>query len=194
MRQPQNGEGSPFPCRRRRWPWPLLGLIAIGIGLFAWQAWPRDPGEHSADAGFLRDMHNHHSQAVSMAVAIRDRTEDPALFNMTTEMMLYQSTEMGMMFGLLDAWDLSYTGEDAPMTWMGHPTEGLMPGMATQEEMESLSTLPVDEAEILFLNLMIRHHQGGVQMAEALLERGGPTRCGAWRTGSWSSRTRRSTP
>jgi uncharacterized protein (DUF305 family) len=35
-----------------------------------------------------------------------------------------------------------------------------------------LQTLPVAEAEVLFLELMIRHHQGGVEMAEAYLERG----------------------
>ncbi len=51
------------------------------------------------------------------------------------------------------------------MAWMGHPVDGLMPGMATPEQVSQLETLPVDQAEVLFLQLMIRHHQGGLSMA-----------------------------
>ncbi|NJK45334.1 MAG: DUF305 domain-containing protein, partial [Pleurocapsa sp. SU_196_0] len=43
-------------------------------------------------------------------------------------------------------------------------------GMARQAEVERLSTLPVPQAEILFLQLMHRHHQGGVMMAEQVFE------------------------
>jgi uncharacterized protein (DUF305 family) len=75
------------------------------------------------------------------------------------------------MQGYLESWGLPFAGDDLPMTWMGHPTEGLMPGMATEEQIQQLRDLPVAEAEVLFLQLMIRHHQGGVEMAEALLER-----------------------
>jgi uncharacterized protein (DUF305 family) len=42
-------------------------------------------------------------------------------------------------------------------------------GMATRAEINELETLSVDEAEVKFLQLMIRHHQGGVVMAESLL-------------------------
>ena len=54
---------------------------------------------------------------------------------------------------------------------MGHPVVGLMPGMATQEEIDQLRTLPVTEAEVLFCQLMIRHHAAGIEMAQAALER-----------------------
>ena len=42
-------------------------------------------------------------------------------------------------------------------------------GMATIEQVYALDTLPVAEAEIFFLRLMIRHHQGGVGMAKLVL-------------------------
>ena len=106
-----------------------------------------------------------------MAMIIRDRTGDENLHFMATDIALTQSTQMGTMQGYLDLWGLPLTGTDAPMTWMGMPTEGLMPGMATPDEIAQLESLPVDQAEVLFLNLMIRHHQGGVDMAEAALER-----------------------
>jgi len=54
---------------------------------------------------------------------------------------------------------------------MGHPVEGLMPGMATSDEIDQLRTLPREEAEILFCRLMIRHHAAGIEMAEAAVER-----------------------
>jgi hypothetical protein len=57
------------------------------------------------------------------------------------------------------------------MSWKGHPTEGLMPGVATPEEIDLLSEAPPNEADRLFLRLMIPHHQGAIPMAEAILER-----------------------
>lgn len=47
----------------------------------------------------------------------------------------------------------------------------LMPGMATQSQVDELNTLPPDQMDIRFLQLMIRHHQGGVMMAQAAMEK-----------------------
>lgn len=157
-------------------PATLMGLliaaaITVGAGLFAWQALPHEPGDGSAEAGFLRDMHTHHSQAVDMAMAIRDRAPEENLRLLATEIALTQSTDMGAMQGYLTIWDLPLTGGEKPMSWMDHLVDGPMPGMATPEQVSQLDTLPVVEAEVLFLQLMIRHHQGGVEMAEALLQR-----------------------
>lgn len=46
-----------------------------------------------------------------------------------------------------------------------------MPGMASRADVNALTTLRVADAERSFLQLMIRHHQGGVAMAEAVLTR-----------------------
>ena len=43
---------------------------------------------------------------------------------------------------------------------------GLMPGMATPAQMAKLQTLHGKAMDILFLQLMIHHHQGGVAMAQ----------------------------
>ncbi|MGI8485927.1 MAG: DUF305 domain-containing protein [Thermomicrobiales bacterium] len=171
-----------FLRRVRRGPgsstgWILLAVmtaIAIGISVFAWQQIPHDPGENSADAGFLRDMQTHHAQAVEMAMIIRDRTSDEQLKSLATDIAFSQATERGMTTGYLDAWGLSFAGDQAPMTWMGHPLAAgeQMPGMATTEQIDQLRTLPVPQAEVLFLQLMIRHHQGGVEMAQGILAGG----------------------
>jgi uncharacterized protein (DUF305 family) len=65
-----------------------------------------------------------------------------------------------------DATGDAAAGTPAPMV-PGEP----MPGMATSADLDRLSSLTGVEAETLFLQLMIAHHQGGVEMAEAALSR-----------------------
>lgn len=62
------------------------------------------------------------------------------------------------------------TGAEPAMAWMGHPTTGRMPGMATPEEIEALREASPEQAERRFLQLMIPHHQAAVPMAEAVLD------------------------
>lgn len=45
-----------------------------------------------------------------------------------------------------------------------------MAGMASTEEVQRLRVAASRDAEVLFLQLMIRHHEGGVLMAKALLD------------------------
>ena len=75
------------------------------------------------------------------------------------------------MQGWLDAWGLSATGTDPTMAWMGHPTEGRMPGMATPEEINELRNMPTREMDEQFLRLMIPHHRAAIPTAEAILQR-----------------------
>lgn len=167
--------GLPRLGFHRRWMTVAVGAVLTGVliaaALVVWAAWPRTPSDTSADANFLRDMVVHHDQAVSMALIMRDRTEDAALDPIATDILLTQSIQIGMMRGWLDQWNLTLVGPDPRMAWMGHPVEGRMPGMATSEEIDQLRTLPPSDAEILFCRLMIRHHAAGIEMAEAAVER-----------------------
>jgi uncharacterized protein (DUF305 family) len=152
------------------------------------------PAEGSPEAGFARDMSVHHAQAVAMAEAIRDRTTDPDLKVLATDIALGQQGQIGRMSGWLDEWGLDQTSTATPMAWIrsdnllsgtsdsmaGMPgmgdgmallPDGRMPGMATRPEVSALSTLPIADAEISFLQLMITHHKAGVEMADAVLAR-----------------------
>ena len=159
----------------RSWvPIAIGAFIAAAIlvaALILYQAWPRPPGEESADVNFLRDMIVHHDQAVTMGLIIRDRTENQGLLDISTDVVLTQMSQIGMMRGWLERWDYSLISEQPRMSWMGHPVDGLMPGMATPEEIEQLRTLPLAEAEAFFCQLLIRHHSSGIEMAQAALER-----------------------
>lgn len=108
--------------------WPLLSalltVVIVAGGVLTWRMWPRHPAESSVDVGFVRDMITHHDQAVAMATIIHDRSDDPDLVLLTTDIALTQQGQIGIMRGWLDGWDRLPTGSDLPMTWMGQPTEG----------------------------------------------------------------------
>lgn len=132
------------------------------------------PAADSADAGFARDMAVHHQQAVEMAYIVRDRTADEDIRRLAYDIAQTQANQRGMLLGWLDLWGLPKISPDGYMAWMrsghgGHqPKDGaLMPGMATATELDRLGELEGDQAEILFLQLMIDHHVGGIDMARA---------------------------
>ncbi len=138
----------------------LVAVAGIGIGWFV----QRPPGEGSAEVIFARDMIAHHEQAVEMALHIRDRTADPTLRAFVDDIILTQQNQLGQMSGWLATWGRPFAGADPVMLGMGP-----MMGMADQADVNALSTLPLAEAEVRFLQLMGRHHEGGVMMAGDVL-------------------------
>lgn len=137
----------------------------------------RVPAADSADAGFARDMAVHHQQAVEMSYIVRDRTEDEEVRRLAYDIAQTQANQRGMMIGWLDLWQLPKVSADPPMTWMGMgdmpsgEDGALMPGMASDAEMESLQKASGKAAEVRYLQLMYAHHVGGVHMAEGCVER-----------------------
>jgi uncharacterized protein (DUF305 family) len=150
-------------------------LCAIaGLLIALRSATPRDD---SAEAGFARDMATHHAQAVEMSFVIRDKSPDEGLRTLAYDIIVTQSTQRGVFMGWLQAWGLPQASTRPRMGWMpGHaemvraPTSDmtLMHGMASDDALRRLRVAQGVDAEILFLQLMIRHHEGGVLMARAL--------------------------
>lgn len=154
-------------------------VLALGVVLVALAATSpvlgqsaAPPADDSADAGFARDMSDHHAQAVEMSLIVLGRTDDPAIRTLATDILLTQQAQIGMMHGWLDIWGLPQAGFGPRMAWMGHAMDGSMPGMASDDEMASLRDLPPAEADRQYLELMIRHHQGGLEMARAGIDLG----------------------
>jgi uncharacterized protein (DUF305 family) len=156
----------------------LTAAVVAGAGACSWgtKAATATPGPTSAEAGFARDMQVHHLQGVDLAMIVRDRSADPDIRRMAYDMATTQAHQAGQLYGWLAAWGLRQFGSQPPMTWMGHTAHGmgaLMPGMATPEQMSALSAATGLEAERQFLRLMIAHHRGALEMAEAVIERTG---------------------
>ncbi len=169
----------------------VLFVVAVLVVSSITNSGPATPSDNSVAAGLARDMTDHHAQAVDMATIIQARTTDPAIRTLATDIALGQTNQMGQMQGWLNEWNLSIGRSGKPMAWMGDMSkgmqmngstanvdpsmmelrpDGLMPGMATQAEVNQLRTLPPKQADVLFLKLMINHHRGGVAMAQAAID------------------------
>jgi uncharacterized protein (DUF305 family) len=141
-----------------------------------------NPGESSPEVAFARDMAVHHAQAVDMAERVRKRNVDQTLKILATDIVLTQQNQIGRFAGWLEQWGHSIAppvkqavdGEHEGMAGMEPGVSDMgssMPGMASNSDVQSISTLPDDDAGRKFLTLMIAHHQGGVTMAQKALAR-----------------------
>jgi uncharacterized protein (DUF305 family) len=169
---------APLPERasaRRGASLVLASLVgAIAALLIPWRS--DAPGADSAEAGFARDMATHHAQAVEMSFVIRDKSSDEELRTLAYDITVTQSTQRGVFMGWLQQWGLPQASTAPRMTWMpGHAQVArgaggvpLMHGMASDDELRRLRVAQGTDAETLFLQLMIRHHEGGVLMARAV--------------------------
>jgi uncharacterized protein (DUF305 family) len=172
---------APEPERRtgRR-----FGTVALALGIVAGlllgyaAGWFTPtltrPGDSSPEAGFARDMTTHHAQAVQMALIAYKSASDHAVSQLGMDIATGQQGEIGIMQTWLKSWGLEPSRSDPPMAWMPDGAEsvrnGLMPGMATREEIAQLEAAQGRDLDIRFLNLMIRHHLGGVHMVDAILK------------------------
>jgi uncharacterized protein (DUF305 family) len=134
------------------------------------------PGDRSPEAGFARDMSTHHAQAVQMAMLVYTRGQSDEVHTIAYNIATSQSVEIGIMHTWLQDWHLSLTPSQPRMAWMpGGGTnelspEGLMPGMATKDDIDQLRKATGKAADILFCRLMLRHHLGGLHMVDGILQ------------------------
>ena len=170
---------APLPDVVRRLALPACGVLVVVAGLAAGLLlgpWLSTPADDSAEAGFARDMATHHAQAVEMAFVVRDASTTGELRTLASDIIVTQSTQRGIFMGWLQQWGLPQASARPRMAWMPghtHVTAGaegpvLMHGMASEAELGQLREASGVAAETLFLQLMIRHHEGGVIMARAV--------------------------
>jgi uncharacterized protein (DUF305 family) len=120
------------------------------------------------DVMFAQMMIPHHEQAIEMS----DIALDPAVGASDTVRALAerikdaQDPEIDQMKALLSAWGQSMTMDSD----VDHST--MMSGMLTLDELASLSQLRGSEFDAAWLEAMIAHHEGAIQMAQDVLENG----------------------
>ena len=121
----------------------------------------------ASDAQFMRGMIPHHQQALEMSRLAPDRTNSPELLEIAGKIEAAQGDEIAFM----EQW-LTSRGEsiDQSHAHTGHHT---MKGMATEAQMASLAAASGVEFDRQFLSLMIAHHEGAIDMVEALMEQPG---------------------
>lgn len=165
------------PARRFGTVWLAVAVVVgllIGYGGGLLTPGLTRPGDASAGAGFARDMSTHHAQAVEMAMLAHEKATDPDVRSLGADISLTQQAQIGMMQTWLREWKLDPTGSQPRMAWMPEGVtavkDGLMPGMATDTERAQLRAATGRDFDVLFLRLMIKHHLGGIHMAEGVLK------------------------
>jgi len=176
---------------RRPARWIAIGLvalavIAVGFAIGRFSLFSNGPAvPNAADIGFARDMQVHHDQAVEMAMIAYQRSGDDTVKALSYDIATGQAAQNGMMFEWLTQWGVPQQG--ALMSWMGdtdaHGAHGAgadadpaelraSMGMATDAELADLRSATGTALDCQFLTLMIRHHEGAIPMADAVLDRG----------------------
>ncbi|EKT84752.1 hypothetical protein WSS_A00495 [Rhodococcus opacus M213] len=153
----------------------VLGVAGVAAGMWFESERDTNPATvqlSSADIGFAQDMSVHHEQAVLIAQTL-SQDVDPQTRVIADQIVVAQTSEIATMRGWLTLFDEPFTTPQ-PMQWMHGSDHAMtdhggapMPGAASTSEITRLAGLRGADAETLFLQLMIRHHQGGVDMAEA---------------------------
>jgi uncharacterized protein (DUF305 family) len=117
-----------------------------------------------ADVRFMQGMIPHHAQAIEMVALRPSRSMREELRLIALRLELSQADELKLMRDWLSA-----RGEQVPDEHAHHSGQmTLMPGMLTAEEMSRLAAASGTEFDRLFLELMIKHHEGALIMVEQL--------------------------
>ncbi|OIJ23721.1 DUF305 domain-containing protein [Nocardioides luteus] len=166
----------------------LLTLSACGGSEEAAKPQEVSETEHNkADVTFATDMIQHHAQAMSMVDLTMDRDLEPEVRELADAIQAAQGPEIETMSGWLQEW-----GEEVPSTMRDHVNggheghgdedssmsdsmEGMdddMPGMMSAEDMDDLENASDAEFSDLWLEMMIEHHQGAIEMSETEQDKG----------------------
>lgn len=129
---------------------------------------------NDADVAFVQGMIPHHAQAVQMSRMATDRASDARVEQLAGRIERAQAPEMAQMRGFLTAWGApeapggGMSGMDDGQTGHG----GMGGGMMSEQQMQQLGQARGAAFDRMFLQQMIQHHEGAVQMAGAELRSG----------------------
>lgn len=177
----------PRPITPIRRPARLLGTLTLGLALTLSacgndeavndaSAQVSETDHNDADVAFATDMIQHHAQALSMVDLTVDRTLDPEVQQLAEDIRAAQGPEIETMSDWLQQWD-----EEVPATMRdhsnaGHDMEGMgdsmdgldsdMPGMMSGDDFDELEDAPDSEFQTMWLEMMVEHHEGAVEMAQ----------------------------
>lgn len=123
-----------------------------------------DDSPNAADQTYVRNMIEHHRQALEMSALAPDRASAEGVRRVAERITAAQRPEIGAMEKWLGLHPAPTAGAGA-----GGHDHGTMPGMATRQQLDELAAAKGPEFDRLFLRLMTTHHEGALKMAgEAL--------------------------
>jgi uncharacterized protein (DUF305 family) len=124
-------------------------------------------GFNADDVAFATNMIPHHQQAVDLSALAPERSTDPELLELATRISAAQQPEIETLKVFLVQW------KENTDTGSGHGGHGAtMQGMVDEATMTRLESLSGAEFDTLWLESMISHHQGAIEMAKAEIANG----------------------
>jgi len=151
----------------------LLAALALsGCGTTATGSAPESAPESSAteetadfneaDIMFAQMMIPHHRQAIEMSETLLAKDSASAeTTNLAERIMAAQGPEIDQLNDMLESWGMEAMSDSDGMGGMDHSD-----GMMSEEDMTALEDATGEEAERLYLEQMIEHHEGAVEMAK----------------------------
>ncbi|MEN8704829.1 MAG: DUF305 domain-containing protein [Nocardioides marinisabuli] len=160
----------------------LGGLAACGNDTYASETAQVSTTEHNAaDITFAESMIEHHAQALSMVDLTIGRDLDPEVRGLAEDIRAAQGPEIETMAEWLTTWgedvpdamrNLTDPRDDPSDTSEGTEDMDEMPGMMTADAMTALENASDTDFQNMWLQMMIEHHEGAVEMAETEQEEG----------------------
>ncbi|MFC5034539.1 DUF305 domain-containing protein [Streptomyces sp. So13.3] len=134
---------------------------------------PSAGAHNAADVTFAKQMIPHHRQAVEMADLATTRAASADVKTLATRIKGAQDPEIKTMSTWLTSW-----GEPLPQEMQGMDMSAGMPGMMSAGDMDRLKKGSGAAFDAMFLQMMVQHHQGAVEMANTEKAQGqfGPTK------------------
>lgn len=128
---------------------------------------PQAAAANDADIAFTAGMIPHHEQAIEMSDIVLGKDGiDPRVGELAERIKAAQGPEIDRLQGWLRDWGAEHAGH-------GGDHAGHGDGMMTEEDLAALRDASGADASRLFLEQMIAHHEGAVQMAETQIAEGG---------------------
>jgi len=172
------------PRRARQRGLAILTAVALGFGLAACsddsdstdsasdtQTAANGTVFNDADVEFATSMIPHHAQAIEMVTLGDGRPLDPAVQQLASQIRDAQVPEVETMVDWLTSW-----GEEVPETSLDHSNAGHgmdmdsmggdTPGMMSNEDIRALENASDGEFQDMWLEMMMEHHRGAIEMAE----------------------------
>jgi uncharacterized protein (DUF305 family) len=128
-------------------------------------------GRVAADVEFAKQMIPHHAQALVLVDVSAERSKNPAIQQLGESIRAAQVPEIESLASMLERW-----GEEVPSTSRDHASAhghgAADHGISSAAEVDRLRKARGTESDRMFLELMIRHHEGAVAMARTELAEG----------------------
>lgn len=124
---------------------------------------------NQADLAFATGMIPHHGQAIDMADMAVKKATNSQVKQLGIQIKAAQDPEISTMSGWLKEWDAPVPSASMPGMDMGGTS---MNGMMSADEMKQLGATTGTAFDKLWVQMMIKHHQGAIAMAKTELASG----------------------